>query len=300
MSLRILTSISVLITMISSNNISCHTTLCNKQDITCNDNEDCFVECLGQEACAWSKIYCPNSSHSCTILCDRGFKVCYYTSIFGGGGALTATALDSPNPDDPDQLPFFNLGMANIQCPLNQPCNIFCIANSGMYGECRGVTIHAENASRLSIEIRGESAITNGYIYCPPNYKESIRCTIISDETASGKSLSSLHIYATHGVNDVEILCNEACLEGNGGNGPTVYCTAQYQHTCDLYWLANDTFNTWQCENTSAVCNDYVSPTLTPSVSPTLTPTYSTSAPTSAPTVSPLTTPYSSSTVLFV
>ena len=50
--------------------------------IMCLDNTDCFVDCIGDEACKWADIHCGDNS-TCTVNCT-GNHACTDTNICFG------------------------------------------------------------------------------------------------------------------------------------------------------------------------------------------------------------------------
>ena len=44
---------------------------CLDTTLNCDPNEDCIIECTGENACELTEINCPPSNNACNILCNN-------------------------------------------------------------------------------------------------------------------------------------------------------------------------------------------------------------------------------------
>eukprot|EP01083_Nonionella_stella_P173147 596366_1 len=143
----------------------------------------------------------------------------------------------------------------NVYCPSDANCIIWCHDSNA----CDGGDFFAHpNARLLSIQCGAHSACDSLYIRCPDRHPNVDYNCILNVSTSD--TFYNVDIYSTN---------NKVFLQGSSSS-TTLHCGYEWYDECDLGTVNGE----WQCEDTSSVCNQFVTITssnwtLSPSGSPT-------------------------------
>ena len=188
-----------------------------------------------------------------------------------------------------------------IQCPSDFRCEVHCI-NPNADGQCRSVTIHAEESSYLFINASvgnlPDSFNRMGYsaIHCPENnFLPSFGQTLCEINCDGNDIMRQSSIYSVQGFSTVDI--TSIAYPDDGGDlwcyrAGRMNCGSNYSLSCVMTSVPP-----FECNTAEPICENY---TLTyapthlqtepPTTSPTNTPSEDpTTDPTSLPTQSPTT-----------
>ena len=255
---------------------------CNGGIYICPPNEDCYVECIGDNSCESCSFYCPDN-YKCNVEVD-GREAAYTANVYGGhNGDLILNCQGY---------------RSCSHLVLYGPNNGDVVATSlGTLSEAFfDIKIFAQNSKSLMVDSNVGWGIGYGNIYCPYSLESGSQNNCIIDVTGPNDLLVNTNFFAVESFTDLQLTC-----DGPGcspiTNQPIMYCGSSYESSCNIE--IDSITNEYSCIDNTSRCEDYTfspttkSPTLTPTTSeaptkaPTLEPTSQTSAPTLSPTENP-------------
>ena len=158
-----------------------------------------------------------------------------------------------------------------IQCPINNTCNINCVANPDEpYKEsiCKNLTINGTESTHVTVRASSNwDTLRGAKLYCP--YRG--QCELYGQ---GNHVMTFMDIYAIRGFRDINIECDE-CYLGK------LYCTPQFNENCHIVAAQNECQK--PCNSApdhQQICDDYnyIYPSSTTSIP--------TSMPSSMPSIS--------------
>eukprot|EP01084_Bolivina_argentea_P191534 329017_1 len=252
MSVLTLTSIiiiSIISNVIKSETFDCSTSARCSGSIICTENEDCYINCIGDYSCNGATVTCPQNAFNCVVVSDGSCASCN-AAITGSanGGNLVITA-DGEGPHFP-----------TVNCPNGGDCILS--QDTGRWAWGAGSEIYAQNAKLLDISVTGHFALRSSSIWCPAKYVGSDDNNCDVHTYGSGYShMSGLNIYAFESWSDVSLTCDSS----SGCGDITMHCTTDYSESC-LVSAPSPKPIINECDDTASVCHGY---TLPPTPAPT-------------------------------
>eukprot|EP01083_Nonionella_stella_P007454 21552_1 len=237
---------------------------------------DCYINCIGN-ACKAS-MHCPTGNNRNCIVNCLGRQACIYSKIMTyddyGNVVVYANGQNS-------------LWYTVIDCPLHAVCNVSCSGNeacirSEFNANTGGIN---ENGTLNIVVLNGTDVLRDSSIVCPKSVRpgNTQQCNIDIRHDSSN-AISNTIFYAVESFYDISLTCGTSlCYDGT--TPPRMYCNVNYNSSCQF--ISSENNDVWHCINDQDVCNTIGFPSSDPTLSPTAEPT---AQPTtiSPPTLSPI------------
>eukprot|EP01084_Bolivina_argentea_P077457 140490_1 len=230
--------------MSNGNTINCNNThQCVDNTLQCVQDEDCYINCIGDDVCHSRTIICPyDASYICYVFCS-GIDACFNSTIVNVSDAVCneescGNSLIQFNNNSNSSIYVNTMScLGDYACFMSIISHVTHIVCNSKYG-CENSTIICNKKQNCSVECLGSLSCRYSMVLCPsnPRYDCTIKCfgsgscryaELKNVVTVNATNIEQGEIYCRNNDDNCNIYCGKraSCKKATifGGDGTDLF-----------------------------------------------------------------------------